>query len=152
MSSSSSTSTDVCPRTVTSAWYISKVLAVIPMRCRTATQSGGSSPTGAKFTSALAISRSLTAFLSCAPMAKSRGDCYGMPNSFGQHLACSSMTKALRYSCKFSSVTAGDCSSKISGFTNSPCWVLRSDGMLYSPRFAWGGRPHRMFILVRDRS
>ena len=22
----------------------------------------------------------------------------------------------------------------------------------YSPRFAWGGRPHRMFFLVRDRS
>ena len=30
-------------------------------------------------------------------------------------------------------------------------FAASSKGILYSPRFAWGGRPHRRFISVRER-
>ena len=30
-------------------------------------------------------------------------------------------------------------------------WLYWLIHVTYSPRFAWGGRPHRMFFLVRDR-
>ena len=29
--------------------------------------------------------------------------------------------------------------------------IAQALGFLYSPRFAWGGRPHRRFISVRER-